>query len=571
MYRTAPDYLAQVDLSGEKPLSVWDKVFKQAIQHTRRLKAIELLDVNRPNESDVIKSYRNSIARRLTREGVFKFIAKKSRIYKNSGLDIDKGSISDALNEWLNTKPFVVNGRRLGFQDYIYEFLSIVEIEDPNALHVPFPINPRNRHINPSAPVEEGGLSSTEQVDIEMLIINSWQRRHLDEHIIAWQHGDWMFGRDDEFKAPYYFIGDRDNWYMHFPTGWDKGRITYDTILWYAHNTGSVPGQTLPGILSKSEEGKDYNESFLSTYFEFADEFVTAFSDSQAVRVQHSYPKTVMEDLPCPANCRNGKVFSVDNDGKEQSHMCKVCKGTGIINDIGPYSVLRKPVGGLNTKTSERPVEYLEMPESSLRFGHEVSFEFLDRGKRAVGLDLLENVSESGLAKEYRLEDLSDFLSLVSESEVRFMETLLWFCECLLVVDPADRIMPVIKRPDSLEVKTAHMLMEEAKQALPSDRVQRHKDYFKSVYRGKPRLIRIHSLAVDYAPLLVLNDNELTTRLATAYTPEDLIKADRAVWAITKIAAEYDSFMTMEDTRVFELADQIIQPFIDKERLELYG
>jgi hypothetical protein len=565
--QTALEYLEKHNLRAMQPMPVWDAVYRQAIQHTRRLKRIDLLEVNRPNESQRIKEYRNEIARRLTREGVYKFIAKTSRIYKNSGVNVDAKGISATLLEWLNSRPFRFNGRQLNFSEYIYEVVTMHAIEDPNALHVAFPINPQNVQVNPSAPVDEGGLRSNEQIGILPLIIPSKQRRVLTDEVVAWQHGEWAFGNNNASKAPYYFISDKQEIYIHYPTRYEGGEVVYETELWYRHQMDMLPAQSLMGLLSVSEQGEIYNESFMAAFFEYADEFVTAFSDSQAVRVQHSYPKVVLDDLPCPANCRNGKVFDLDKNGKQLITECSVCKGTGIVNDIGPYSVLRRPQGMPNApeRANDTPVEYLEMPEAALRFGHEVAFELLDKGKRAVGLDILESLAESGVAKEARLEDLIDYLTMIGNSQIYFMETFLAQCEALLVVTPSNRVKPTVMRPNSYAIRTQQMLLEDAKNAIGSDRVQKAKEYFKTAYKGQDKLVRAMGLAHDYAPLLGLEGQDLQTRLNFAYGPADLVKADRAVWAFTKLTKTQPNFLGMSDEQLFALADELIAPFIQAE------
>lgn len=572
--QTVADYLRENDVNDLRPCESWAKVFKQAIQHTRRLDRIDLLDDNRPNESDAIKTYRNKIARRLTREGVYKFIAKKSRIYKNSGVNIDKNAISETLREWLDTKPFVQNGRRLTFAEYMYEIISMRAIEDANALHVAFPINPKNAMINPSAPVEIGGMTANESIGILPMVVPSKQRRLLNDDIVIFCAGEWEFGENDKHSEPYYFMADRFDWFIHYPVRYERGKPVYETTLWYNHNSGIVPAQSLAGMPTMDENDQVYNESFLSSYFEYADEFVTAFSDSQAVRVQHSYPKTVIDQIPCPANCRNGKVVSLNADGTENVDKCTVCGGAGIITDLSPYNVIRRPqhqIGQPENASNNPVIEYVVPPDSILKFGYDVAFDLLEKGKKSIGLDLLESLSESGVAKEARLEDLIDMLTMIGNAEIYFMETFLAQCESLLVINPNDRIMPKIKHPESYAIKTQQMLLDAAKNTIPSDRVQKAKEYFKASYKGQDTLIRVMSLAHDYAPLLGVEGSELQTRLNFAYTPDDLVKADRAVWAFTKLSETYDNFMLMDDDRLFALADELIAPYLPDEPLPLYN
>jgi hypothetical protein len=191
------------------------------------------------------------------------------------------------------------------------------------------------------------------------------------------------------------------------------------------------------------------------------------------------------------------------------------------------------------------------------------------KGKRAIGLDLLENVQESGIAKEYRLEDLQDMLKVIGDAFSDMIESYLWQVESLLVVNENSRTEPTVKRPEQYTVKNSLMLLEEAKQAMSSDRQKRAMTYYEVAYKGDAVTIKIFELAHKWAPLFGMSEEELKIRMSTAYDNNDLIKADRAYNIFRDIAEQSDNFMIMSDEQAFALADKAVEPYLEQSMLLL--
>lgn len=570
---TVPEYVRRNGAPQQLPThQICKRVVSQAMRHTRRLKDNDLFSISRPSESEEIKEYREKISRWLTHEGVMKFTSKVSRIFRSVSV-ISETGMSEDLTAYLNENPFFFAGRQYGIEDFFFQCVMQSAVEDPNAVLIAMPYNKEHPEINPSAAIEDGGVPANKAIDIDARIIASDLLRVDERDVIAWVGGQVML--EDDKKYDWFYMADPMDFWVLMPVRLEedengKEHPVYELLHWYHHGSEIRPGVKMPGIVSTSESNEKYHESFLQIYYEYADEFVIAFSDSQAVRVQHAYPKAVMSEIPCPENaCNNGEVYFTDSSGVENVRKCKTCGGLGMIKNPGPYNTLvrRKERG----ETTTPPVlEYISPDPAMLKYGHEVSFEILKRGKKAIGLDLLEDVQESGVAKEHRLEDLQDFLLMIGIGFNQAIEMFLWQLESLLVIDSNKRIYPVVKRPEQYTVKTSGMLLEDAKAPLPSDRIQKSMTYYNVAYRGNDSLIRIYELCHAYSPLFGLSGADLNIRMASGYTEQDLVKADRAFWAFQKIAEKHENALLVKsDEELFKLADEIIEPFLPAPELQL--
>lgn len=561
-----PSRLPTADIAAE--------IVVQARRHTMRGGIEDLLASVRPNEPERVRDYRVQTTRHLTHEGVKKYLNKVGRIFRSISV-IDDDAVSDDLAEYLDRKPFYFAGKRMGMEDFFYSCVMQTAIEDPNAVLVAFPYNTNNPEINPSAPESEGGHSPNEVIGIKPKIIPSKLLVYDDEKFLGWVTGVKPVPKGDTYEdAEVFMISDEEAWYVVDPVRYaqdDDGRwyVVYDTVLWYRHD-GGRPGMRLPGDTKKTVDG-EYNESFLWIYYEYADEFINAFSDSQAVRVRHSYPKIVMAEVPCPAQgCKGGYVKKKQYDGKMINAPCSMCNGTGVIRDPGPHDILvkNKTIEG---ETLSDVMQYVSPDSAILDFSYNTPFDLLKRGKMSIGLDLLENLSESGVAKEHRLEDLQDQLKVLGDAFTDVMESYLEQVETLLVINPESRSIPVLKRPEQYTVKSSYMLLEDAKNALASDRITKSMQYFRSAYKGDQVMIRIFDLAHGYAPLFGLEGEELKIRLSVGvYGEKDVIRADRAIWAFQQIADKNSNFLLMDDEEAFAEADKILEKYFPDDPVPIF-
>lgn len=573
MALTAVDFVDQYpNFHTEKPAVAvrWEQVRRQAINHALRIERNSLFDVSFPNETEEIKNYRDSVRRDITTSGVRRFISKLSRIFIESGIEPDPSTLSDQLSEWLNADPFEMIERSVDLSVFAYEILLPSAIIDPNAIVVPFPINGRRPEIPPSVPASEGGLPANQPVTIKPTVISSDMIVAKTVNVVSWEAGMVSVklpGRQRPETFPFYIVADRQNFYRWVPDRYEKGELRYRLELWYFHNIGAVPVESLGGYLTEAViDGQfvsHYYESFIVSFFHLADEVVTSFSNDQAVRIQHVHPKMIMSQIPCgEPSCDRGKIKIRDNDGKVTGIKdCSNCDGSGYIKNPGPYQVLVRPNAAANPDAAKLPVlEYVTPPSDSIEHSFSVPWSLLEKANRSIGLDLLLNEGvESGTAKLLRLDDLHDILRQIASAFFGMIERFLWKCESLLVVNPDRRSYPTIQIPTTLTFKDATTLKEQAQTALPVDRFDSTMEFIRKKYRDDPTRVWVYEMAIKWSPLLLVPENEM--RLSTAagaYSADDLKRRDVAFIVFNQIADRPNfNVETISQDSAFEIANTI--------------
>jgi hypothetical protein len=559
----------------------WADVQVQAAGHMRRLKKNKLFDIHRPNESDEIKDYRDSVRRDITSEGTWSWINKVSRIFIEHGITVEEASLSDAMKDWMSDHPFMISGENVELNEFLYELVLPMMIEDPNSLMVGLPVIPGSPRVNPLG--EDSGLSANDRVGVMNILVPSSRIVHLSNFVAAWSAGSWKMPNGQ--KRPYYFVVDREYFYRYIPVERSAmvmgKRVEYVLEEWYPHKTGSLMVSQLGGHLSRPGDIDFYNknpedlhqptfyyESFIKPFFELADEVVTSFSDNQGVRLQHNSPKIVMDQIPCVnPKCSSGWV--IDRETKTRS-ACTTCENTGYIPNPGPFGVLIRQQDQLGEGSSSRPtLEYVAPPVENLRISYDTPWDLFQKAKQSIGLDLLEDLNESGVAKSHRLEDLNDILRKVSGKFFGLVKRHLSFVEAILVPNEDIRKNPRIRIPTDLQYKSQDVLKEQAETALPSDRFQSQMDFYSKKYVNAPVLVKIHRLSITWASILLATPDEISINLLYGqYNNIDLAKQSHA-YVIFKTISEKMTlvdFLSADDAVLFAQADEALKGFLKNDQ-----
>ena len=552
----------------------WEKVRKQAIAHTRRLEKNELYEKGRPNEGQEVKEYRENNERSITVEGSNKFINLSSRVFQDSGVRISEDSQGKALKAWLTSKPFEINGKVYGLWEYFYECLYLNTLESGNDFLAAFPLV---KDMPDELPSVAG--NPTQPIDIEDRVIAIEKIRHASKHAFAWEAGQWPYMHKGQKRhAPYYFSCDAVNWYRHIPMGADReGKIRYELQLWYIHNTGHVPATQLGGRLTFTEDGKNkYYESWIRPYFEYSDEFVNRFSDSQAVHVQHSYPATVVKEMPCNfkgntayGQCKGGVVVIKKDgqiqleDGKPKTTTCPTCKGEGNLMRPGPYGtyVRQRRVGMDQTGATDPVIEYVTPPTAILSHSYNSTWDLFERAKKSIGLDLLDDTKvESGVAKDRRLQAEQDFLIAIALGVKSTLEHFLYSVETLLVPNESQRKKPVIIIPQTLKLKDVGQLREDVAKAPASGKAQALFEYYQAANKGDEKLIRAYQLYLDYTPWAVLEEAEaMQWEVRGTYDEMEPFRRSFGLWAFRQLQNDRDFMDRTKDVQLFQKADELVR------------
>lgn len=505
---TAEDYLrfGMPTLSASAS-SVFREVREQALAHTSRGYKERILSKARPSRPESLKKYVLDNVRLITVGEFRKFLLKTSRLLKSNDLQVHA---PEQLLEWSET-AFTVGNKKSDLWTWIYQVLLPAGLKDPNGYVVPMPY--WNKDIPPYRPTEDGGIPKNEQVKIDVRIIGSEKIHYVDIDILVWEHGKEVVNKVEQTV---YMCADVEGFTLLRPSVVDN-KLVYYAEPWY--DTDGFMPEPLFGHLDA-----EHKESYIHSMFEYFDEFDSTFADNQAVRVQHAYPKVIMDQIPCPADgCKGtGKVKS-----KDGVIDCTTCKGSGYVQNPDVYSVLQRPARMPDeTRTPAPPIEYIFPPTESLTITYEVAFDLLSKGNKTVGLDMMIDSAESGISKRHRLEDYDDMMQALAHGLMNCVVGVLESCASMLLIE--DVISYTV--PHSFNLQTVQELQEEFTKTHQSVRSDIYMAMVEMRTHGNAEAMKLHKLALNSSPLLVLTDDEVRMRLAAQiYTPFDVWFRDNVV------------------------------------------
>ncbi len=550
-----------------KTSDLMQQIREQAAGHMERLDTNRILKRQRPNEEKEVLDYRLDNIRRITSGDVDRWLVKMSRIIRDNVFAVFEGS--DTLKEYQDEKSYPVMGEGYGYFEWVIDFVLPGSLKDPNLIKVNLPFIKEDPLRPPRT------IPQTQQVTFEELVLPYDQVISRDQ-VLVFQYGMKKMGRDQR-DQPIYFMADKVNWFIYEPfADADKG-IVYREELWYRHDSGQLPFVNGIGVYKERLENgirESYKESIIHSYFEYADEFVGMFSDNQAIAVNHAHPKVVQIELPCPACRQNGRstgyTMRKTPDGDIDKVKCTQCQGSGLLATKGPFSTLTLPsevmAGDLNIKPADafHPFVY---GEGLFQTRVEMTWDLLDKGRKSIGLDLLVDTNESGIAKEYRLEDLQDIIGNLVKHIHQFIVNDLWLKECLLQPNTELRIFPKFDIPTTFFLEDETTILENIKKLPLSERQDKIVDYYSKKYKGDIVTSKAYQMSALYAPIQLFNETEIKDFMTRGvFKVRDVYKGMYATWAMKQIG---DAILSLTNEQIFARADELIKPFLPPEPIPL--
>lgn len=479
------------------------RVYKQALRHNVFLKEIDLIKEKFPNENDKVQKYRNSNKRQFTKEVPRKAI--QGVISVLSSIPIKVESQNAKFNTWFESLPFFFKSDKIDFYRWSINSLIPYCFIDPNAVLIPFPLF----------------KSEFDTVGINPLVI-PYNRRYVDsngEILIILDEGKRNFWVSDKQELYYVEVGQTN---------------TYNLI--YTHALGELPFTYLPGISSFDEETKKtYNESILSATYEYLDESLVSFTTDQAVRVKMN-SILIRPGFVCQA-C-NGSTLETSAEGKSVD--CKSCKGTGLAKRPSDLDDFIVPPGDSFQGDGKIPIkpEYINPDTGVAEFHSKTWKEYLNEGKKSIGIDALIDKSESGEAMKKRLASFEEFISYLiyltyKSSCTKFFELV----HKLLNKNESDwKDFPNIVTPRRIEIKTPEILKQNFNEAIGAEKIQAAMEYYESLYADNPVMIRAMRLLLEYYPASIEKNEDLQNlSILGVYTSREIAKSKRALIVIKRI------------------------------------
>lgn len=479
------------------------RVYNQALRHNIYLDKIDLIQAKFPNESDLIQKYRHNNKRQFTKEVPRKIMQGVVSVLNN--IPIKVNSNNTKFNTWFESNPFNFKGDSLDFFVWSINCIIPYAFIDPNAILVPFP----------------QFRGEFEVIGINPMVV-PYNRRYVDPA------GEFVLILDEDSKG--FYVADKTSWFRA-EVGTD---IAYTLV--YNHELNELPFVYMSGLSSFDEKTRQgYNESILAATYEYLDEALVSFTTDQAVRLKMN-SILIRPGLLCTA-C-NGEGVITNESGKAVD--CSSCGGTRLAkrpSDLDDFVV--PPADSLqgDGKIPVKP-EYIN-PDTAVAEFHAKNWkDYLNEGKRSVGIDALIDRAESGEAMKKRLASFEEFMSYLIYLTYRSTLTKFFeICHKLLNVNKADWVdFPAIVTPKRIEIKTPEILKQNFNEAVGSEKITAAMDYYNSIYADNPTMLRTMKLVVENYPASIENTGDLQTlQLLGVYTSRQIAKAKRALIVIKRL------------------------------------
>lgn len=563
-----PDFI-----SAEEPTAkVRAQVREQAAAHVLRDAPNNLLRKKRPFEPEEYHAYRDENRRRLTSDAVWQF--EKMLIKAVRQTTVDLNAIPKVLQTHLEGTRYKYMNSEVDLTQWKHKVLIPYSLLDPNAITVELPINQNDKFTPIIEVFSEGGVDSqTQELEVKTKIFayDRW-RIHKDtyenvdvEILILKIPEAFPFeirtASGTKIKLlDYYFLADEEDWYIYLPDEVDDdGKVIYAYEKWYSHKIGSLPFNAVPGINAQTDDDHYYQESFCKSYFEWADEFQSRMEDDQVVHTRYAYPREVVDGTQCTTCSGSGEVNKTGFNGKGQKTLmkttCHTCKGTGY---VGASSISGRTIRPTNlvSKDNKEPVAFITPPTDILNHTTMNAMLFLEEGRKSLGLDSLMPAQEAEETKKLREENKVELLLNYCFEVTRWKQTHL--NQRLRLVDVALKEDSItIQKPLAVAVRGAEALKEEINNSLPIDRYFTVKKYIQEKYNDDVVKQRVHLMAIQFAPFIILTQEEKEFRLGRGYDEVDLLKADHAIMIFENIKDAMDNpemFLTADSDTLLELA-----------------
>lgn len=502
-----------------------DRSYKQARRHNMWLKELDIIAKKFPMEPKPITDYRNENKRQFTKEVPRKINQEVVNILTH--LQIEVKSDNELFKAWLLSKPFKIGAARFDLKTWSTFYFIYKYLMDANAILVPFPIF----------------VAKEKPFDIETRII-PYNKRYIDpkgEYIAIMEDGT--------FKT--FLVADKEKWYR---VTLAQGN-TWEELT--EHRLQELPYVMVPGLTSEDEEtGEYYQESLISSTYEYCDEALVAFSTDQAVRISMT-PKLFKPVTACMTCQGTGKVKEEKTDFEIE---CKACKGDGIGAVPGDYADWVYKPTDMTTADGKVPPPMYISPDVTLGDFHSKTVDkYMAHAKRTCGIDSLIDQQESGEAMKHRLATLESFIQYLISLQYQFV--LKKYLELVFKLLEWDRPeqwenLPTIITPKRVEIKTPEILKMNFQTAIGIiEKIQAGLEYFKNIYQDDPVLERASRLTIENYPSSLFESKDLSDlKLNNSLTETEIARGMRAFLVIKKLLSDPLNF-AKEDPKIMELAN----------------
>ncbi len=425
----------------------------------------EVIEMQRPNESDQVKEFRKKIWQPITTPKFTQITSSLGKIRRSSDWsvkhDVEDENISritdgESLEDYCEVHyPFFGS-----LTNWVFSALMKPYLIDPNSVILVLPLDAdvdANEYLKPF-PYIFDSCDVYEFIPEKLAIL-----------------------RDPEGSSIY-----RDGLCFYVITTlavekWEQATAKiFNRTMIYNHGLDLMPAFMLGGVISKSHGYNFLFESRISGILPNLNEAVAEYTDLQAGKRLHVYPErweySQHECGPCKGT---GQMMNTNWRSDSPSDVprqlnCTHCGGVGVVS--GPYSKLivkptqagMQPLPNPPAGFVEKDVEIIKIMDESWR-RHifdalaSINFQFLDQSP----------LNQSGVAKEVDKEELNNTVHAIAEDIVKIMDliykiTARYRYKGLYSFEAIDEMLPSVAVPDHFDLLSSQFMQEEISKAKTS-------------------------------------------------------------------------------------------------------
>lgn len=471
-----------------------EKKRKAFLPHSDGVYPAEVIERQRPNESDIVKDFRKEIWEPITMPKFTQIVSSLSKIRRSSDWsvkhDVQEDEISkikegESLEEYCELNfPFFGS-----ITNWVFSVLIKPYLIDPNAVILVMPL--------------ETGIVANEFLRPYPFLFDC-------NDVLDFVPEQYAILNDPEGSSLY---RDGKSFYvvtMERIQRWEQVRskdyaVTFD----YEHGMPILPAFKLGGLIAKSHGRNFLFESRIKGVLPNLNEAVAEYTDLQAGKRLHIYPErweySQHECGPCKGS---GQVKNPDwtpGSGAHNSINCRLCGGLGYIASSGPYSkIIVKPVQAGSTPLPNPPAGFIEKDVEIIRIMDESWRRHIFDALAAINFQFLDQspLNQSGVAKEVDKEELNNTVHAIAEDLVRIMDEtyrrVAYFrYKTLYTIDQIEEMLPSIAVPDHFDLLSSQFMQEEIGKAKSS--------------KLNPTIVS--AMEIEYSGKRFINEPEVKDRL----------------------------------------------------------
>lgn len=513
-----------------------------------------LIEERRPSESQEVLTYRKKIFKPITKPYFGKIENTLQKIRRSSDWSIkypdasfDRVMEGEKMNDYAehNYPEFE------SLTNWAFSLLLRNDLIDPNALLLVAPLSvptEENKYLEPVATI----FNSCDVIDFV----------DRDYAVMEDKVGSTIYrGSDQKPGKAFYIITTQNIWKYEQ----SDGRGNYTVTFEHEHLLGLLPVFKLGGIVVDVYGTHSLYESRIAGILPQFDEALREYSDLQAAKVLHMFPKeweyVNAECLVCKGQ---GKVPGVLN-GVPCEVTCDTCRGMAYIaagpytkvivkpnqTNMGESAQIPSPPGGIFPRDSK----IIELQEKSVQ-------DHIYNGLAAINFEFTMErpLDTSGIKTAMDGDEANNMTHSIAEDIVRIMDKVYYWIalyrySALYTPDEIFEMLPMIAVPEKYDILSANYYQEQIKGVIdsklnPAIRNAMEITFATKAFNSEPKVAEEVALILSLDPLAGIGEDDKMSRLSNnGITQLDYVVSSNINKFVAELVEGTNGFIDMDITK----------------------